>query len=310
MVGKLASVKPTKEELEDAKRILAGGCKIQKAKMAGMVHWLKQNPDEKAASSRGPERQRYLEAYLVHTLRTKGGVKVTLNERVVSSLKQEKVDHFWWSSEKMDQEVGMKKGLAWRLSGKLVTRPGLITGSSEDHMIEFKVPVEWTSSGTSDQSNVAIKTENETGEGDVELLNGAAGNLSASSNDVPVKKEPLTEEEKQKLASDEMKATVHQSLKLFQEYVLECKILAGSITETKYSEGLQTDNSKHLAKLQRMVKILENVATGKPLNDTELPKTVETIAALKVEHGELASWAERFGCPFGTRAACKKRRTK
>ncbi len=94
MVGKLASVKPTKEELGEAKRILAGGCKVQKAKMAGMVHRLKQNPDDKAASSRGPERQRYLEAYVVHTLRTKGGVKMTLNERVVSSLKQEKVDHF------------------------------------------------------------------------------------------------------------------------------------------------------------------------------------------------------------------------
>ena len=83
----LASVKPTKAELEEAKRILSVGPKVSRAKMAGMVHWLKANPDSKVSDSHGPQRQKYLEAFLVHQLRAKGGAKVTTNERVVSTSK-------------------------------------------------------------------------------------------------------------------------------------------------------------------------------------------------------------------------------
>ena len=74
----------------------------------------------------------------------------------------------------MGREVGAKKGLSWRQSGKLTTRPDPTAGSNDEHMIEHKVPVEWTSSTTKDESSLALKAENETGEGDIELLNEAA----------------------------------------------------------------------------------------------------------------------------------------
>ena len=85
----LSAVRPTEAEFLEARSIIsqaggqAGGRPADKetAKkremscMASMVHWLKQNADELGAqaalSSRGEDRRRYLEAWMVHAAREK-----------------------------------------------------------------------------------------------------------------------------------------------------------------------------------------------------------------------------------------------
>jgi hypothetical protein len=91
----LASVKPSKIEIEDARRVLAQGEKAQKSKMACMVAWLKNNPDAAASASRGDDRKRYLEAFLVQQMRAKGGIKTTSNEKTFQTRDDKKIDHHW-----------------------------------------------------------------------------------------------------------------------------------------------------------------------------------------------------------------------
>jgi hypothetical protein len=205
----------------------------------------------------------------------------------------------------MDAEVGPTKAANWRASGRLETRDDPLTGSKDPLMIEYKVPVEWMSTGTSDTMTFGTKVDSEATEQDLELMGGCT---NSGNQLVPVKKEPLTEEEKAKETTKDFKATVGQKLRMMQEFVLESKILTTAAETVKYTDGMKNDNIKHLQKLQKVVKILENVATGRQMNDEEIPKLSEMCEVLVKEHRELGEWASRFGLPFGGRQPAKKRR--
>ena len=126
-------VVPTKAELDAAKKLLlASNDKQKKSKMQSMVHYLKANPDDAAAISRGDARQQYLVKFLVHQMRTKGTTKTASNERVLSSSDSSMSDLHWLAAEKMDDAVGKKKGEAWRKSGKLRSRPDPVDGRGHD----------------------------------------------------------------------------------------------------------------------------------------------------------------------------------
>ena len=154
-------------------------------------------------------------------------------------------------------------------------------------------------------SAFGVKTDGDADEGDLELL-GDIGDPGGAL--VPVKVEKHTAEELMTVKVEDLKANVQNQLRRYQEFVLECKILAAEADKIKYAEGLVSDNQKHLAKLQKVLKILENMATGKPVVDSELPKLVDTMEMMSKEHAELEGWASRFGCTFGSKGS--KRRKK
>ena len=45
----------------------------------------------------------------------------------------------WWSAERMDRELGPNKAEGMRNSKLLQTRPCRVTGSTEDHMLEYLI---------------------------------------------------------------------------------------------------------------------------------------------------------------------------
>ena len=77
---------------------------------------------------------------------------------------------------------------------------------------------------------------------------------------------------------------------------------------SRYVEGLGTDNGKHIVKLGKVLKLLEQMCTGKAVNDEELPKLVDMVEGLATEHSEIVDWAAKFGFDVGAKPAKKSRK--
>ena len=94
----LKQIKPSKEEVEEARKILEGmNSKQKRARMGSMASWAKSRGDVEAQSSRGEVRQTYLHDFMVHQLRQKDHLKTEVNSREISHKQKEKDLVFWWS---------------------------------------------------------------------------------------------------------------------------------------------------------------------------------------------------------------------
>ena len=141
----LKGVAPSKAELEAAKKILAAsqpGSKEHKSKMNSFSSWLKANgkENEEATSSRGDDRQRWLEMFMIHSMRSKAGQK----KQVVTQKKIEEgeVKHretMEWSREQMEKELGANKAAKWIASGLLPKGCCPLTQSWDEDLIVYSV---------------------------------------------------------------------------------------------------------------------------------------------------------------------------
>ena len=100
----LASFRPTKEELEAARTILnSAGGKELRSKVGSMSSWLKANSCNDASSSRGDDRRRWLEHFLVVQLRSQQTQKTTKVTKKPNEVKATYQDWVWMAAEEMDK---------------------------------------------------------------------------------------------------------------------------------------------------------------------------------------------------------------
>jgi len=188
---RLADIQPTAEELEAAKKILAGGSKVQRSKMQCMATWVKANLGENAnvQASRGEQRQQYLQAYLVHMMRQKGSSSSSSNSRTVSHSKQDHEDVWWWSKFTMDKKMGPVKAESWRQV--LKWRPDAVCGKDDEDHREYPVPRHWSRMTTEDLKAMQLtSTSDATAEDMDNLISVIMGDA-----EVKIKEEPKTPEE-------------------------------------------------------------------------------------------------------------------
>ena len=151
------------DEIAEAKRVLAGvDKKGHRAAMAKMSHWLKQNSKENAEAieSRGSERAAFLEKILVQEMRDKSAKKVQINEKSTRVSRRKNAEIHEWTAEKMDAELGAKKGKFLRESGKIASQPCSVTGSTDPDVIEWLVPVNWRTTVNFDDDLAKIEISN------------------------------------------------------------------------------------------------------------------------------------------------------
>ena len=103
MSQKLTALAPTAEEVAAARALLEHN---KKSKMASMVHWLRANPDPAIANSRGEQRQKYLEQWMIWSMRSKKAKTSSTNEQVTSVENSAFSDWHWCSVETMDTKLG------------------------------------------------------------------------------------------------------------------------------------------------------------------------------------------------------------
>ena len=131
----LALFHPTTEEVKAARDILAAGdAKKKRSSMACMVAYVNKHgeADGHAAilSSRGAEREAYLQNYLAFMQRKKCGTLTSSSVHLNAT--QKMTDYHNWNRHKLTTEVGEATAKAWIESGKLKYDPDRITASVDE----------------------------------------------------------------------------------------------------------------------------------------------------------------------------------
>ncbi|CAK0793851.1 unnamed protein product, partial [Prorocentrum cordatum] len=282
------------------------------SKKQSMKHFLLSNPDAAASSAKGATKMAFLEKFLVHQLRCKDAEKKSPSEKTKKTSNITYNDVQWMSQDKMDAELGEAKAKHWRECGKLRSRPDRLTGSTDPLLVEWPVPTEWQRMSDEDIHAFMLQVSGDADEEDLATFNSAM----AASSDVKIKEEPETETTKMDKRVEELRAGVQDKLRVYHDMHADAKVIKTKIGASsdngKYSETFVKDLDKHIAKLARATKILDRMCTEE-VNDTELPKLINTLDAIDKEDVSIKEWAVRFNAytpkPTGE-GGNKRRRTK
>eukprot|EP00959_Pyramimonas_sp_CCMP1952_P012674 268080-Pyramimonas_sp.AAC.1 len=171
----LSALEPTKEELAEARKILAAAsAKEKRSKLGSMMNFLKSNPDEAASSSRGQQREAYMAKFLVHQMRVKTASNTSTSSRTVGRNDEKGIVWTWISPEKMDTVLGPMKAQHWRDSKLLAWRPDSLTQSEDEAFREYKVPEHWEKMSEQDISKLLIESKGEATEEDLANVDSAS----------------------------------------------------------------------------------------------------------------------------------------
>ena len=130
---RLAALKPSTDEIEEARKRLASLDKKQlRARQGSMAYFMKANPENvEDADKRGDERKKLLELFLVHQFRQKDAKRVVKSQETHGKTKDDVDLVYQWSAAKMRQELGEAKAEAWMSSDKLRWEKDEVTGSED-----------------------------------------------------------------------------------------------------------------------------------------------------------------------------------
>ena len=303
----LRSIQPTPEEVEEAKKILAAGKGVQKSKMQCMVVWIKKNlsENEEAHASRGEQRQRYLQAYIVHMMRQKNAKSTVASAHIVSVTNQTRTDVVWWSKYTMDREMGATKAASWR--EVLQHRADPVCGKDDEDHREYRVPRDWSRMSADDIKAMQVKCEADATNDDLDALVSIL--VEGDEAPVEVKQEQKTDEEIRKAKIASFLSIVPKKLKRFQDMATEGKVIQPKAQDEKYCATLSDDWLKHINKLNRSIKVLDALVTGRDANREAIPKLMDTLSAMEADHDALIGWSAKFGLCSAKKAKKSKEET-
>ncbi len=288
---------PNADEIAEAKRILAGiSTKDKKAKMSAMVSWLKSHPDEVVKNSRGAEREQYLAAFVAHQLRARTTVKKLITTETKDVVKGSHTDFYEWSSEQMDQNLGEKKGLSWRESGLLHVSPCPLTGSNEDHLKVYRVPVNWQSCSESDLKRLRLEASGDANADDLELMQMNTPGEACDAGP-KVKKEEVSGSEDppnpEEVVIQHFKTNARDYLRRYQDLQQDTKDMMTVAPSKPYTEAFVKDLASHDRQLGKAVKILQRSCHTLP-TDEQITKLLKGLQQCTSKQSELTEWAVKF----------------
>jgi hypothetical protein len=271
--------------------------KAQKSKMASMAAWLKTNGGEncEAVTSRGDQRRKYLEAFLVHDLRSRTKTKTIETVKTKSTTDDDVQDHYWWSQEQMDKELGPEKSADWRTSQKLATRPDMLTGKDVDPFREYKVPRHMTRHAIGDHSSHSFKSTGVADEQYLALFFDMDADGATQQESVAIKVEPKSTDDILAEQVKALKMDPKPAYRKIQDYMMQAKEIFHKCDDIPYAEKLGQDCGKHITKLKGIIKILDQMIAGQEYDDKQLPKLIKAIELADLQHMSIEKWSVKFG---------------
>ena len=312
-----------REILKKAKEDPTG--KAAKTKMAQMAHWLKEyggDANQAARASRGSDREEYLLAFFVHKMRE--GKGTTTTEHISETEDNKKKAVYRWSAARMDAEFGPAKGAYLRENKCVDWEPCSISGKEDEHLRDWIIPVSWTELGEKNIKKFGIKGEAATQDGDHDLLQstfsgreGREGETPGSSSNDPA---PVVDAKIDALAKLEGKiqhltenitavTRKYQDMELVTKQQRTRLETIVDVEEKRFTAALLTDVSGHATRVEKTVKILSQMATGK-IDETLLPKLVSTLESIDEKHDKCVTWSDKLGHPMTTDGSKRKRAPK
>lgn len=317
----LKFVKPSAEELDAARKILAGSDqKKQRSMQNSMAAFLKTNPtpdNNDISTMRGSARAEYLVKYLVFQNRKKTGTTNASESREHEEATL--VDHHMWSKFQLIKAIGKKKAVGWLKSGKLTPYPDRITGSMDENCCEYKIPFAWTRSADRDKNSLTVSGESATTEDDLKNLvsmsienqpDGGEPMKQPSNVKVKIEHEPSAAElqhRQEQADTDAFLKAPHELCRDLQQLSLATNQMVVPAKEKQYGTEFAEDLLSHQKKLKSNISAIEKIVLGATPARSEIPRLLRGIEKLKTKHDELLSFADKLGisCEGGPR---KKRK--
>lgn len=298
----LSLVEPTKEEIAEARKILkeASG-KDVRSKMATMSAWLQtggKKDNEHVKSTRGDERKKYLENFLVHTMRSKAKVKSTTNAKTISQTEQNFDDEEWLCAEQLEVKFGARKAAILKTMLK-ETQPCSLTGDNSEDMKEYKVTSAWKRKLHDSSTIFGLSSAGEATEDDMKLMDDLSAQSSGlgSGNAPPqiqVKTEPKTKAELEEQAFKELQQNIAVHLRRFQDYDLEVRQLSKFLLTVKFSESLIEGLKQHQVRLTKMMTMLAK-ACEHDVDRQSFKKLTSAMKLVRTNQCELVAAGQRQG---------------
>ena len=313
----LKTLGPTKDEVAEAKALLKSfNPKEHRSKMASMTAWLSNpanaQPDEEALKSRGDDRKRFLEAWLIHQMRNSKAKKTMLNSKVTADSKTNYNDEVWMNAEMMDDKFGKKKGSKMRSAKVLEVRPCPFTGSEDDDMIEYQINWKWVRKLVSEGNTASVNTEGEATEDDLKILESPQKDPSEEDAkkeqeaNKPIKQEKLSKQEQDFADFQQFKAALPTHLRKFQDYDLETRQLMSFLKEKKYTGELQEMLKRQQTRLAKVIALLAK-GLQEEVSVVEWRKLSAAMKVLRHSQNEAVQGGVGFGYkPEGDRKRRKK----
>ena len=268
---------------------------------------------------------------MAHQIKVEENKKNLHQKEGYQSSTKKMTDVHEWSSEQMGTNMGAKRAQSLRESGKLPKPTACpFTGSTEDHMVIWLVPVNWSRMTEEDWNSLNIE-----GEGNpvnAEELQNIRSSM-ASSSDGPVsdlfkvKTEPISEEEKAAKELQELDERIAKFvanrvpiLKKFQDYELSAKTWQANVKEQEksedpeeketyeYSEEFRTSLEGHVKAAKALTATLLRISTAKIKDTKDVPKILKQLDRAEATHLKLERWAGKYGYTQA-KPAKKKART-
>ena len=214
----------------------------------------------------------------------------------------------------MDKAVGPIKAQAWRdvadtinpATGKkyIETRADAVTGSWDEMMKEYLIPVDWIESAETDNHAQATAVETE---GIEKHLQQA---LPSESSVVEMKKEPLTKEEAQTALAASFLQDDHLDtiIKRLSSYCTEAKVMQPHAERNRLCEIFANDLLKFHTKTTKLLTLVSKCkANPEETNPQAIPDLIEKVDGADAEWSDNMAWAERFGLKPPTSKSKRRR---
>jgi hypothetical protein len=309
----LNEVKPTEEELKQAREILAASTKEQKkSRTNSMLSWLKSNPCPEAVGSRDEERAQWLEKFVVVQIQSKNKTSGTVQQ--ISGAKAKYTDFHWWSKETMQKNLGENKSQIWIDSNLLKNRPCVLTGLDTEWVREYRIPEGWERMSSEDLTQWVLKSEGQANEQDAKIMQEVAESFAfgaGSSQDHEKGADPIKDatpkikvEPADKATADELMVKtfflqIECKIEQVQQMEVDTKKMLGqrcelSTKQFKYTESLATDLQNHSSLLVRLQNIMKKCLVAKP-EEHKMPVLVKHFEGLVASHSQLKDVGAKFG---------------
>ena len=315
----LKEVQPNPEELKAALAIIkasGGAAENKKRSLNGSFrHFLKQHTEihdnSDALNSRGQAREDFLVKFFVHQARAKNAQKETRHNKTWSTNSEKFVETHEWGSEKMDSEMGAMRAATLRKSGKIPSKPCPFTGSTEEHMKVWTIPMKWDRFTEADWTSFTASVQADASADELAEANNAlktmGSNCVPAPGNVVVKNEETGEADPTKEVTERVesfKLNKKQVLSKLQTDQLNCDIMMATLkakqtegdSSVKYSENFANDLDAHNKKLVKTAKMIHRYCANDPaVNEAGLPSLIDVCASLANKQKDINYWAQRFG---------------
>jgi hypothetical protein len=236
--GKISEVTATKQESDDADKIIAAANFNRHSTTTAMNHFMKTNPDAVTQLAEGALKELAIKHFIVMQQRAKATQKKYNTEHTIEAGKANFVDTEPMNRYQIHKALGAFKGDLFM--GILPPKPCRLSGSTHEEAVEYDIPKNWSRYTHSDFQKLQNQNTSDAKPEDLKAMQELASLKSSSSAEVKPKEDEKSPEEVVALEKaalltrmDQMRDAPDFVIRKFQDMKLEVTKIQSKANQQK-----------------------------------------------------------------------------